>query len=154
MTLDGSRRGLAACLANQEDALNSLRQELVRTNLSNQTLINEKVKLALLLVLLLIIYCELGSDVKNINHKLILLYLTHFLKNNRWNCKGNWKKGIGKLRIYDANWPLRIASWRLNAPSLKRRHKISLPHYELKYIINFIYKSDNHCQSNINNHMG
>ena len=43
MTLDGSRRGLAACLANQEDALNNLRQELVRTNLANQTLINEKV---------------------------------------------------------------------------------------------------------------
>ncbi len=44
MTLDGSRRGLAACLANQEDTLNSLRQEVVRTNLANQTLINEKVE--------------------------------------------------------------------------------------------------------------
>lgn len=43
LTLDGSRRGLAACLANQEEALGSLRQELVRTTLTNQTLINEKV---------------------------------------------------------------------------------------------------------------
>ncbi len=43
LTLDGSRRGLAACLANQEEALNNLRQELVRTTLANQTMTNEKV---------------------------------------------------------------------------------------------------------------
>jgi len=44
-TLDGNRRGLAACLANQEEALNSLRQELLRTTLANQSLTNEKVEL-------------------------------------------------------------------------------------------------------------
>lgn len=43
--MDGSRRGLAACLANQEEALSSLRQELVRTTLANQTLTNEKVEM-------------------------------------------------------------------------------------------------------------
>ncbi|XP_057374957.1 dixin-like [Daphnia carinata] len=45
LTLDGSRRGLAACLANQEEALGSLRQELVRTTLANQTMTNEKVEM-------------------------------------------------------------------------------------------------------------
>lgn len=44
-TLDGSRRGLAACLANQEEALNNLRQELVRTTLANQTMTNEKIEM-------------------------------------------------------------------------------------------------------------
>jgi len=46
VTLDGSRRGLAACLASQEETLNSLRQELLRATLSNQALTNEKVDLA------------------------------------------------------------------------------------------------------------
>lgn len=43
LTLDGSRRGLAACLANQEETLSSLKQELIRTTVANQTLTNEKV---------------------------------------------------------------------------------------------------------------
>lgn len=45
LTLDGSRRGLAACLANQEETLNSLKQELIRTTVANQTLTNEKIEL-------------------------------------------------------------------------------------------------------------
>jgi predicted nucleic acid-binding Zn-ribbon protein len=45
MTLDGSRRGLAQCLANQEESLSSLRQEMLRVTLANQTLSNEKVEM-------------------------------------------------------------------------------------------------------------
>jgi len=45
VSLDGSRRGLAACLANQEDSLYTLRQELLQTTLANQALTNEKVDL-------------------------------------------------------------------------------------------------------------
>jgi len=45
VTLDGSRRGLAACLANQEDSLYTLRQELLQMTMANQTLTNDKVEL-------------------------------------------------------------------------------------------------------------